>query len=232
MTDDGGVFGSTFRATFADSLPASKLTEKKRARAAERWQPPRRADVAAGGRRIPPGQQVVTSWPVLDLGPQPALDRPDWSLTVGGLVDQPLTWSWSAFQDQPQTELTADIHCVTAWSRLDNAWRGVTVAHLLAQVRPQPQARFVIAKSYDGYATDIALEDFNSPKALIATHWQGEPLTRAHGGPARLVIPRLYFWKSAKWVRHLWFTDRRAPGYWEARGYHHRGDPWKEERYG
>ena len=199
----------------------------------ERWAREGRllVDAPTERRRLPPGQHLVRDWPVLDLGNQPNLRPADWSFTVGGLVRRPLTWRWDDLQRQPQAESVSDIHCVTAWSRYDNRWRGVATATLLALVRPLPAARFVILRSYDSYATTVPLADFAGDDVLLATHWEGQPLSRAHGGPVRLVLPKLYFWKSPKWLRHVWFTDRDAPGYWEARGYHKRGDPWAQQRY-
>ena len=183
-------------------------------------------------RRLPPGQHLVRDWPVLDLGQQPNLGKRDWRLVVGGLVERPLDWGWAEFARLRTAETTSDIHCVTGWSRYDNRWSGVPAAVLLADVRPRADAKFVILKSFDGYATGIDLDDFAAPGVLLATHWDGQPLTREHGGPVRLVVPHLYFWKSAKWLRHIWFADREAKGYWEARGYHRRGNPWRQERYG
>ena len=182
-------------------------------------------------RRLPPGQELVRDWPVLDLGTQPNLLPRDWRLTAGGLVATPIDWGWRDLARQRLGESISDIHCVTSWSRFDNRWGGVAAADFLAVVQPLPTARFLRLRSYDGYGTTIPLDDFAAPGAMIATHWDGQPLTRAHGGPVRLVVPHLYFWKSAKWLRHIWFTDRDAPGYWEARGYHRRGDPWRQERY-
>jgi DMSO/TMAO reductase YedYZ molybdopterin-dependent catalytic subunit len=182
-------------------------------------------------RRLPPGQRLVKDWPVLDLGTQPNLAARDWQLTVGGLVDRPLTVSWADLARLPRFESQSDIHCVTAWSRFDNRWAGVAAATLLRLVQPRPDARFVILRSYDGYATTVPLADFAGDDVLLATHWEGQPLSRAHGGPVRLVLPQLYFWKSPKWLRHVWFTDRDVRGYWEARGYHKRGDPWAQQRY-
>lgn len=183
-------------------------------------------------RRLPPGQKLVTDWPVLDLGVQPNLLPKDWSLDVSGLVRRPLKWSYAALQKQPQAHQTSDIHCVTAWSRYDNRWQGVSARQLIAQVQPEREGRFLILKSYDGYSTGLPIEHFDDEDVLLATHWEGKPLTRAHGGPVRLVVPKLYFWKSAKWIRSIRFTDRDVKGFWEARGYHDLGDPWKEQRYG
>lgn len=186
---------------------------------------------APAGRRLPPGQRETVDFPVLDLGDQPNLSTRDWSLSVGGMVDNPIRWDWDAFMAQPQTELVSDIHCVTTWSRYDNAWTGVAARHLLSLVRPRKDARFLLLRSFDGYTTNIPLTRFADDDVLLAHSWQGQRLSREHGGPVRAVIPKLYFWKSAKWLRHITFSDRDTPGYWELRGYHGEGDPWKEERY-
>ncbi len=183
-------------------------------------------------RRLPPGQRETFDFPVLDLGDQPNLSTRDWSLSVGGMVENPIRWDWAAFMAQPQTELLSDIHCVTTWSRYDNSWAGVSARHLLAAVRPRKEARFLLLRSFDGYTTNIPLARFADHDVLLAHSWQGQPLSREHGGPVRAVIPKLYFWKSAKWLRHITFSDRDTPGYWELRGYHGEGDPWREERYG
>jgi len=183
-------------------------------------------------RRLPPGQRQVRDWPVLDLGVQPNILLDKWQLSVGGLVANPVKLDWNAFLDLPQAETLSDIHCVTAWSRYDNHWAGVRTVDLLKLVKPRPEAKFVVFQSYDGYATNVTLEHFSAPDVLLAHSWEGAPITREHGGPVRVVMPRWYFWKSAKWVKHIAFLDRDAPGYWEVRGYHNEGDPWKEDRYG
>ncbi len=182
--------------------------------------------------RRPPGQRVTQDFPVLDLGIQPNLSQKEWALSAAGQVERPLKWDWRALMDQPQVTFANDIHCVTTWSRCDNSWIGVPMRHLLEQVKPLPSAKALMVKSYDGYSTNILLEDVDRGDVFIAHTWQGRPLDREHGGPVRLVVPHLYFWKSAKWIRHISFLDRDQPGYWEARGYHMRGNPWKEERYG
>ena len=181
--------------------------------------------------RLPPGQREVKNWPVLDLGIQPNVPASRWRLDVAGMVENPISWSWADFNAQPQEEFTSDIHCVTAWSRFDNRWQGVSTRHLLSIVRPKPEVRFVIQHSYDGYTTNVPLADFAADNVLLASKWEGQPIAREHGGPVRLVLPRLYFWKSAKWLMRLEFSDRDKPGFWEVRGYHNYGDPWKEERY-
>ncbi|HSV29298.1 MAG TPA: sulfite oxidase-like oxidoreductase [Candidatus Omnitrophota bacterium] len=200
--------------------------------AKEQWARVGRALTGSHGHdRLPPGQRLVGDWPVLDLGITPNVTPKDWSLTVAGAVEAPLKWSWDDFMALPQVESTSDIHCVTTWSRYDNQWRGVAVRTLLEAARPKATARFVMLKSFDGYSTNVPLADFASEDALLAHSWQGEALTAEHGGPVRMVIPKLYFWKSAKWLRAITFMEQDSPGYWEVRGYHDVGDPWKEERY-
>ncbi|GIL40824.1 sulfite oxidase-like oxidoreductase [Roseiterribacter gracilis] len=185
-----------------------------------------------GRERLPVGQRLVKDWPVLDLGTQPNLNPKDWTLNVLGAVKRPFKWSWDDLQRETPVERTSDIHCVTAWSRYDNRWRGVSMNRVIELAQPKPDAKFVILKSYDSYATNVPLADLQRDDVLLATHWEGQPLTREHGGPVRLVVPHLYFWKSAKWIRQIWFTDRDSPGFWESRGYHMYGDPWKQQRYG
>ncbi|GIK97356.1 MAG: molybdopterin-binding oxidoreductase [Alphaproteobacteria bacterium] len=155
----------------------------------------------------------------------------DWRLAVDGLVETPLELDWAAFLALPQTELATDIHCVTAWSRFDNRWTGVATRDLLGRACPKAEARFVVCHSHDGYTTNLPLDAFAAEDALVAHGWEGRPLAREHGGPARVVVPQLYFWKSAKWVRRIELVARDRPGFWEERGYHDNGDPWREERY-
>jgi len=182
--------------------------------------------------RLPPGQRLVTDWPVLDLGVTPKFDPAKFRLRLDGLVENPVTWDWETFLDQPRTEIVSDIHCVTGWSRFDNEWQGVSAAHVLAVARPLPAARHCVFHSRDGYTTNVRLDRFAEGDVLLAHSWEGGPLSVAHGGPVRVVMPRWYFWKSAKWVRRIEFIAEDRPGYWEERGYHNDGDPWKEERYG
>ncbi|MFO0294950.1 MAG: sulfite oxidase-like oxidoreductase [Rhodospirillales bacterium] len=182
--------------------------------------------------RLPPGQREVKNWPVLDLGILPEVTTANWKLEVEGLVEAPLTLDFAGFMALPQVEAVSDIHCVTQWSRFDNAWAGVATRELLARVRPRPEARFVIQTSYDGYTTNLPLADFAGEDVLLAHRWEGAPIAPEHGGPVRLVLPKLYFWKSAKWLTKLSFVAEDQPGFGEVRGYHMRGDPWKEERYG
>ncbi len=208
----------------------SKLTRTKQRWAGEgRFLTGRTA--RAGADRLPPGQHVVHDWPVLDLGVQPAVPLDRWELRVFGAVAEQATWDWAGFQALPQRRETTDIHCVTTWSRYDNQWDGVATRDLLAVVQPQPEARFVVLHSHDGYTTNLPLEDFAAEDAILAHSWQGAPLPQAHGGPMRLIVPHLYLWKSAKWLHRIEVLAGDQPGYWEERGYHDRGDPWTEQRY-
>lgn len=181
--------------------------------------------------RLPPGQRWAKDWPVLDLGTRPAMPTDQWQLTVAGAVENRIRWSWDDFMAQPQTEFRIDYHCVTGWSRKDDRWTGVATRHFLDVVKPQPAARFVMLHSHDGYTTNVPLAFFAAEDSMLARAWNGQPLAREHGGPVRAFIPKLYLWKSAKWLRHVVFLDKDQPGFWEARGYHDVGDPWKEERY-
>jgi len=182
--------------------------------------------------RLPPGQRLVETWPVLDLGVQPEIPLDRWRLTIDGLVEAPTVWRWADILAQPEFEDVSDIHCVTAWSRFDNRWRGVSARHLLSLVRPKPEARHVVFHSYDTYTTNVALDAFAEADVLLATHHDGEPIPVEHGGPLRVIMPRWYFWKSAKWVKRIEFVAADRPGFWEERGYHNEGDPWQEQRYG
>ena len=215
----------------SDEPPAdSKLTTTK-----QRWAAQGRGLTGKVARpetdRLPPGQHVVKDWPVLDLGVQPKVSPATWSLRVFGAVEEAVTWDWAMFRAQEQVREVTDIHCVTTWSRYDNAWEGVSTHTVLDAVRPLPEARFVVLHSYDGYTTNLPLADFAAPDALLAHSWEGRPLTTEHGGPVRLVVPHLYLWKSAKWLQRIEFVTGDKPGFWEVRGYHKRGDPWAEQRY-
>jgi DMSO/TMAO reductase YedYZ molybdopterin-dependent catalytic subunit len=181
--------------------------------------------------RLPPGQKLVTNWPVLDLGVQPDVKSENWRLQIVGLVENPVALTLDAFKALPQAQSVSDIHCVTAWSRYDNHWQGVSSRALLDLVKPKPEAAHVIFHSYDGYTTNVKLEVFAETDVLLAHSWEGKQLAREHGGPVRVVIPRWYFWKSAKWVTRIVFAAHDSPGFWETRGYHNEADPWKEERY-
>jgi len=181
--------------------------------------------------RLPPGQHLVKNWPVLDLGQTPNIAPQNWRLDIAGAVEFPTSWTWTDLMSAPQSSKLSDIHCVTTWSRYDNHWDGVTTHDLLDAVRPLPEVTHVLLASNDGYTTNLALADFASPEAIIAHSWEGEKLTLEHGGPVRLVVPHLYFWKSAKWLRKIEFATKDHPGFWEVRGYHNHADPWLEERY-
>ena len=181
--------------------------------------------------RLPPGQHLVKNWPVLDLGQTPNIAPRNWRLDITGAIEFPTSWTWNDLMSAPQSSKLSDIHCVTTWSRYDNHWDGVTTHDLLDVVRPLPEATHVLLISNDGYTTNLALADFASPEAIIAHSWEGERLTLEHGGPVRLVVPHLYFWKSAKWLRKIEFATADHPGFWEVRGYHNHADPWLEERY-
>ena len=214
-----------------DEVPeASKLTRSK-----QRWASEGKFLTGHVARpeteRLPPGQHLVRDWPVLNLGQQPDVPLERWKLTIGGLVDHPVTLDWKAFMALPQTGLRTDIHCVTTWSRYDNDWQGVATHDLLDLVQPSEDAAYLMLHGYDGYSTNVPLADFAAPTAILAHGWQGKPLARDHGGPMRLVIPHLYFWKSAKWLKGIDFLAADKPGFWEVNGYHRRGDPWAEERY-
>ena len=182
--------------------------------------------------RLPPGQHMVKGFPVLDLGIQPEVRLETWSLDIQGLVENPVTWDWNDFMAQPQITLISDFHCVTTWSTFDNRWQGVSFKHLLSVIRPKPEAKFVSFTSHDGYSTNVPLSVLNDDDVLIAHRWNDEPLTREHGGPVRMIVPKLYAWKGAKWVKGMNFLAQDRPGYWEVRGYSNFGDPWTEDRYG
>ncbi|MGJ5208338.1 sulfite oxidase-like oxidoreductase [Bradyrhizobium sp. HKCCYLR20261] len=210
--------------------PESKLTRSK-----ERWA--REGKFLTGrivrpeDERLPPGQHLTRDWPVLDLGLTPTITREHWRLDVYGAVENPLFWDFTAFLAQEQRQFVSDIHCVTTWSRYDNKWEGLATRDLLAACRPRDNANFVVLHSYDGYTTNLTLEDFAAEDALLAHSWSGAPISGEHGGPVRVVVPHLYFWKSAKWLKAIEFLEADKPGYWEVRGYHNRGDPWAEQRY-
>jgi DMSO/TMAO reductase YedYZ molybdopterin-dependent catalytic subunit len=184
--------------------------------------------------RIPPGQSRTKKWPVLDASGPPAIDPMRWRFRMTGLVGKEVEWDWDAFAKLPRVKVFADFHCVTRWSRLGNLWEGVSTRHLLELAGgARPEARFVIAFGYDrGWTTNLPLADFLAEDALVAILHDGEAVSTEHGGPARLIVPRLYAWKSAKWVAGVELVEHDRPGFWEANGYHMRGDPWQEERYG
>jgi DMSO/TMAO reductase YedYZ molybdopterin-dependent catalytic subunit len=193
----------------------------------------RNRNVDNHGGRLPPGQSLTDGFPVMTSGATPAEpDLKDWRLKLKVGPRPVHSWTWDEFQALPQTERVADIHCVTTWSKFDTRWRGVTIDTLLEAAGLEPPTRWLLAHSADGYSTNVTLADLADGRAMIATHFDDQPLAHAHGGPARLLVPHLYLWKSAKWVDTLQFTKVDEPGFWELRGYHMRGDPFREERYG
>ena len=190
-----------------------------------RREPPER------GQRLPPGQYLTRDFPVLSAGPTPHTPLERWTFSIEGLVAQPRAWTWAEFGALPAREFVVDISCVTKWTKLDTRWQGVSIDTLFEQIQLDPRAAFAVAWSDGGYTTNLPIDDLLNGKAFVAYGYDGAPLAPEHGGPARLVVPHLYFWKSAKWVRGLRLLEHDAPGFWESFGYHNRGDPWLEQRY-
>jgi DMSO/TMAO reductase YedYZ molybdopterin-dependent catalytic subunit len=182
--------------------------------------------------RLPPGQVITRKWPVLHYGTVPQVDLATWRFTVSGAVDRPFAISWEELQALPRQQTPCDIHCVTRWSRYDNLFEGVPVRLLLQRAGVKPQARYALVHAEQGFTTNLPLSDLDRPENLLALSHDGEPLTPEHGGPVRLLVPHLYLWKSAKWIRGIECLEEDVPGFWEENGYHMRGDPWQEERYG
>jgi DMSO/TMAO reductase YedYZ molybdopterin-dependent catalytic subunit len=214
----------------SDETPETKLTATKKA-----WAKSGKFLTGKAARpeseRLPPGQHVVKDWPVLDLGQIPSIDRARWRLDIVGAVDCPMSLDLAEFEALPQSRFESDIHCVTTWSRFDNRWDGVSTIDIVTRTLPRADVKFVELQSWDGYTTNLPFRDFAAEDSILATAWNGAPLTLEHGGPVRLVVPHLYFWKSAKWLRRIEFLPQDRPGFWETRGYHDRGDPWAEQRY-
>lgn len=181
--------------------------------------------------RVPPGQVVTQKWPVLHYGGVPRIDLAKWDLRIFGQVENPLTFTWEGLQELPRAEVHCDIHCVTRWSRLDNTFSGVPFREIYERAQPRSNVRFVLIHAENGFTTNVPLDDLLQPNVLLADTHDGKPLTPDHGWPLRLVVPHLYFWKSAKWLRGFEFLPADRPGFWEQHGYHMRGDPWQEERY-
>ncbi len=196
---------------------------------------PPRQDAKIGGAgeqgRLPPGQVLTEKWPVLTYGETPFVDVATWSFRCFGLVEKSLSWTWSEFLALPRIEVTSDIHCVTHWSRYDNRWEGVPVKEILRLVQPRPEAVAVLAHTVEGYTTNISMADLADDDVLLAVKHDGQDLPAEHGGPCRLLVPKLYLWKSAKWINAFEFLPVNRPGFWEVNGYHLHADPWKEERY-
>jgi len=181
--------------------------------------------------RVPPGQYVTEKWPVLHYGSVPSTDLAAWDFKVWGEVDEPFTFSWDEFRQMPRKSVHADIHCVTRWSRLDADFEGVPIQHILERAKLKPTARFVVEHSEQGYTTNVPLEVLDDEDVILADMADGAPLTPEHGYPLRLVLPKRYFWKSAKWIRGLQFRADDLPGFWERYGYHNDADPWLEQRF-
>ena len=192
----------------------------------------KKADLPAEtAARVPPGQYLTQKWPVLHYGPVPPFNPKTWDLRVFGNVENEFKLNWEEFQKLDQTAVQADMHCVTTWSRLDQKWEGIPFSKIVELAKPKPDSKFVIAHSEYGFTANTPLEYCLRDDCLIALRANGEPLTAEHGSPARLVVPPLYAWKSAKWLRGIEFSDVDKPGFWERNGYHNTGDPWKEQRY-
>ncbi len=190
----------------------------------------RRPDAAAA-RRLPPGQFETDDFPVLAKGPTPRIDLATWRFTLSDGPRPLASWNWTEFQALPRTMWQGDIHCVTTWSKFDTTWHGVTIDDLLAAAGIAPPTAYLLAQSLDDYDTNVPVADLLGGRAMVATHFDGQPLAAEHGGPVRLLVPHLYFWKSAKWLKGLKFTPRDEAGFWELRGYHMYGDPWRQQRY-
>jgi len=184
--------------------------------------------------RVPPGQSRTLKWPVLDASGAPKVDLNRWKFQMSGLVNHEVSWNWQEFQQLPRVKVYSDFHCVTRWSRLGNLWEGVSTRHLAELAGGvKPECRYVLAYGLDyGWTTNMPIEQFLAEDALVAILHDGEPLAVEHGGPARLIVPQLYAWKSAKWIAGLEFLEKDKAGFWERNGYHMNGDPWKEERFG
>ena len=181
--------------------------------------------------RVPPGQYVTQKWPVLHYGSVPSVDLATWDFRVWGEVEEPFTFSWEEFRQMPRKSIHRDIHCVTRWTRLDMDFEGVPIQHILERARPKPSARFVVEHAEQGYTTNLPLDLLDDDDVLLADVADGEPLSPEHGYPLRLVVPKRYFWKSAKWIRGLQFRADDRLGFWERYGYHNEADPWQEQRF-
>jgi len=189
----------------------------------------RRNTADADPGRVPPGQYVTTEFPVLSAGPTPRIDREGWRFTVTDSAGSETTWSWDEFRALPHESVTVDIHCVTKWTKLDTAWEGVSLDTLLEGAAGH--GKYALFSSYGGYTTNLPLADITGGRAWVVSGYGGEPLAPEHGGPARLLVPHLYFWKSAKWVNAVSLSEVARRGFWESYGYHDYGDPWQEQRY-
>ena len=182
-------------------------------------------------KRLPPGQYLEKGFPVLSAGPTPHVTLDQWRFTLKVGPKPVKTWNWQEFNALPRTKMHTDIHCVTKWTKFDTNWAGVTVDDILADAGVTAPTEWTLANSFDGYTTNVPFKDLTGTRAMVATSYEDAPIAPDHGGPARLFVPHLYFWKSAKWVNGLQFTERDEPGFWELRGYHIYGDPWREQRF-
>ena len=182
--------------------------------------------------RVPPGQHLVNNWPVLDLGIKPEVPLEDWELHVDGEVEHPVRWTWEQYLAQPIVHLTSDFHCVTSWSRLDNEWDGISFQHVLTIVQPRPSAKFVLFESYDEYTTNLPVSVCDDDDVILAYQWKHQPLSTEHGGPVRVIVPKRYAWKGAKWIKRISFLSHDQKGFWEVRGYSNTALPWDNDRYG
>ena len=212
------------------------MSKERYIQAKQRWAEKQKARgvvarAVASADRLPPGQKLTEGFPVLDLGVQPEIPLSEWSLSIDGLVDNPVSLSWTQFGALPQVDDVSDFHCVTTWSKFDCRWGGVALTTLYELARPRPEARFVYFSSFDGYSTNVSLEKCLDDDTLVATSFDGAPIPREHGGPARVIIPKLYAWKGAKFVKAITFLSKDKLGFWEVRGYSNTADPWTEDRY-
>jgi len=190
-----------------------------------------RREHSPGRDRVPPGQVLSEKFPVLTYGPTPGISLKDWRLKIWGLVEEPRQFTWDEFMQLPRKRQVVDIHCVTRWSKLDTVWEGVPFTEIVKLVKPKPEARYVMEHSYGGYTTNVSLQELLDDDVLLAFNYDDKPLETEHGGPLRMLVPKLYFWKSAKWLNGLEFMDEDRAGFWEMYGYHMHGDPWTEERF-
>lgn len=217
-----------------DDVPLDGAINQKLIEAKQDWARDGRLLTGRVGERerLPPGQRLVKDWPVLDLGIEPEVTPQKFRLDLDGAVENRLSLNFDEYMALPAEESVSDMHCVTQWSNYDNRWKGVSSRTILEMVRPAKEAQHVIFHSFDGYTTNIRLDQFAASDVYLVHEWNGKPINRAHGGPVRMLVPQLYLWKSAKWLRRIQFTINDHPGFWEVRGYHNNADPWLEERYG
>ncbi len=204
---------------------------RKRVERLRKSQPKRKRDIDSE-ERIPPGQYLTGEFPVLTCNSTPRIDLKTWRLKIFGLVEEPFELTWEEFTALPTKMLKTDIHCVTRWSKLDTLWEGVCFKDLFHRIKPRPEGKYVMEHSYGGYTTNMTLEELLEEDVLLAYIYDDQPLSAEHGGPVRMLVPKLYLWKSAKWLHGLEFMAENKPGFWEHYGYHSHGDPWKEERFG